>query len=306
MKLKEAIIEVSYNCNLSCIMCGFGQQAFDKDKFMSFESYKIIIDEIGDKIDVFRLNGRGESTIHPQFIEMIDYAKNKFPQVGINLFTNLSIKKNAVIEKFIEHDVQLFISIDSDNKRKLEEIRKGADYNLILSNLDKITTIKKRPFIVFTIQELNIDELYEIALFAKKNNCHILYNTIRRDNGMDEFKRLVSNKIDNIKNCFKRAINLYNDTELMCLFPSQISGFELNLNNSTLTHGQLTNCPMIDNEICVLHNGDVTPCNMFNPYVYGNIHNDNLTEIWNGDKRREFKLNHKSYYYCDNCANLGK
>ena len=63
-------------------------------------------------------------------------------------------------------------------------------------------------------------------------------------------------------------------------------------------------CPKIKKELCVLYNGDITPCNMFNPYVYGNIHNESIEEILGGEKRKWFEKNHKSYYYCNNCACL--
>ena len=191
MKLKELIIEISYNCNLSCIMCGFGQQAFDKQNFMTLATFEKIVDELANKTDIIRLNGRGESVIHPDFEKMIDYVGENFTDKQINLFTNLSYHKNEIIEKFIKYNVQLFISIDSNIKKELETIRKGADYNLIINNLQHLQKINKRPFIVFTIQELNIDRIKSIANFALDNDCHILYNTVRRDTGIEKFENIV-------------------------------------------------------------------------------------------------------------------
>jgi len=49
-------------------------------------------------------------------------------------------------------------------------------------------------------------------------------------------------------------------------------------NKFTKTHGFLNHCPALDSELCILYNGDVTPCNMFNPYVYGNIHKDIINQ----------------------------
>ena len=63
--LEELLIELSQNCNLDCIMCGFGKRNNSRDKFMSFEDFVEIYDKLGDKADKIRLNGRGESTIHP-------------------------------------------------------------------------------------------------------------------------------------------------------------------------------------------------------------------------------------------------
>jgi len=132
IKFKELIVELSNNCNLSCKMCGFGQQKFFFEKFMRFELFQKVIIEIGKYATNIRLNGRGESTIHPKFRQMIDYTKNQCPNSNINLFTNISFRNKQILDSFINNDVQLFISIDSPNKEELENIRIGANYELII------------------------------------------------------------------------------------------------------------------------------------------------------------------------------
>ena len=67
----------------------------------------------------------------------------------------------------------------------------------------------------------------------------------------------------------------------------------------------MNSCPALDKELCILYDGTATPCNMFNPYVYGNVFEQSLEEIWKGDARTNFLASHKDYYYCKNCANLG-
>ncbi len=305
MKLKELIIEISYNCNLSCIMCGFGQQAFDKQKFMQFETFKKIVDELAENTDIIRLNGRGESTIHPEFTKMLDYVGLNFSTKQINLFTNLSFRKDEIIEKFTKYDTQLFISVDSPEKVELEAIRKGASYNLITNNLKELQKINKRPFIVFTIQELNIHRIQDIAEFALNNDCHVLFNTVRRDEGIEVFENEVKRKIKTIKQQFEQVEKLYADTNLSCYYPNQLAGIKIGLSKTTKTHGEYSVCPLLDQELCILYDGNVTPCNMFNPYVYGNVKTESIESIWEGKSRKEFISNHKSHYYCKNCANLG-
>ncbi|MDW8086353.1 MAG: SPASM domain-containing protein, partial [Ignisphaera sp.] len=58
--------------------------------------------------------------------------------------------------------------------------------------------------------------------------------------------------------------------------------------------------------LCILYDGTVTPCNMFNPYPYGNIKSQSLEQIWNGDRRLAFIDNHKYDTYCRNCAYITK
>jgi len=307
IELEEVIIELSFNCNLSCIMCGFGKDVnpISKEKFLSFDKYKKILEQIGNKTKAIRLNGRGESTIHPDFIKIVDYTRLKFPHLKIILFSNLSFKKQEIIDSFIKNNMQLFISLDSPLKKELEYIRKGANFNFIINNLEKLKKSTVRPFIIFTIQEINYNRIYEIAEFALEYNCNILYNTIRRDEGIDEFISIVKNDIDFISEQFEKGKKLFEKTNLQFLFPDQLAGIRLYNSFAQKTHGSLNYCPALNKELCILYDGKVTPCNMFNPYKYGNIFENSLDEIWEGKERKYFLKNYKSHYYCKNCANLG-
>jgi len=305
--LEETIVELSYNCNLSCTMCGFGKNVnpFDKSKFLSFDNYKIILSQVGDITKSIRLNGRGESTIHPDFVEILNYTKATYPDININLFSNYSFKNSNILNALIENQVQLFVSMDSTDKDELVEIRKGANYDFITSNIESMKDSPNRPFIVFTVQEANLFRIFDMASFAFFNNCHILYNTIRRDLGIETFAALVKENHLSITSQLERASNLYNNSNLQCLFPDQIAGVELKSNGHTQTYGSMSKCPALSKELCILYDGTVTPCNMFNPYIYGNLFNQSLGEIWHSKERENFLTSHNEYYYCKNCANLG-
>ncbi len=307
MKFEEVIVELSYNCNLSCTMCGFGKHVnpFHKSKFLPFENYKEILEQVGGVSSTIRLNGRGESTIHPDFKEILDYTKERFPQLNINLFSNMSFGNDKILQSLIKNDVQLFISMDSANKENLVVIRRGAKFEHIINNITRLKPLSKRPFIIFTIQEENIFGIAEIARFAFENNCHILFNTIRRDQGIEVFVRRVEDNKQEIKQQFNEVADLYSCSSLQYHLPDQLAGITLNSKYTKQTHGSMQSCPILDKELCILFDGTVTPCNMFNPYIYGNIKEQGLKEIWEGNKRKDFLTSHKYHYYCNNCANLG-
>ena len=288
-------------------MCGFGQEVnpFGKSKFLTFENYKKILHQIGDKTRTIRLNGRGESTIHPNFVDILNYTKEQYPRVNINLFSNFSFNNNRILEALINNQVQLFISMDSSDASELTAIRKGARFHFIEENVKCLNDLPNRPFIIFTIQEANIHRIYDIAKFAFDNNCQILYNTIRRDEGIEPFVELVRERNKSISEQFKKVMKLYSTSTLQCLYPDQLAGIQLEVVEPTQTHGTMQSCPALDKELCIFYDGTTTPCNMFNPYVYGNIFTQSLEEIWNSQERLEFLNSYKSHYYCKNCANLG-
>jgi MoaA/NifB/PqqE/SkfB family radical SAM enzyme len=304
MKINELIVEISHNCNLKCKMCGFGRMGFDHEKFMDFDTFKKIIDQLGSYAECIRLNGRGESTIHPEFIQMAEYVKNKLPEMSLNLFSNLCFKNDKIIECLIKYDFQTFISIDSPDKYELEEIRRGSRYDVIIENINKLKLSGKRPFIVFTLQEENFHRIYDIAVFAKEHMFNIIFNTVRRDEGMEPFIQLVESNLDKINIEFQRAKKLLGDANLKCSIPNQIAGIDLKSNNIK-TFGEYSLCPALNSELCILYNGDVTPCNMFNPFVYGNIIKSDIKTIMSCEERLEFVANYKNHYYCKNCACVG-
>jgi len=288
-------------------MCGFGKDVnpFSKNKFLSFENYKTILSQVGSITKTIRLNGRGESTIHPDFIEILNYTKNSYPELNINLFSNFSFSNKRILDALIKNKVQLFISMDSPNETELVKIRKGARFNYIEQNIKSLHELPNRPFIIFTIQEENIHRIYDIAHFAFENNCSMLYNTIRRDEGIETFVAAVNQNLNSIAEQFEKVNQLFSNTGLQCLYPDQLAGIEIQVNKKTQTHGTMNSCPALEKELCILYDGTTTPCNMFNPYVYGNIFSQSLAEIWNSVARLGFLTSHKNYYYCKNCANLG-
>jgi len=287
-------------------MCGFGKHVnpFSKDKFMSIEFYKTILNQVGHISETVRLNGRGESTIHPDFCKILNYTKENYPDLRINLFSNLSFKNKNILKAIWDSNLQLFISFDSPFKEELIAIRGGAKYDEIITNISYFNQSKVTPFIVCTVQEKNLLQILDMAEFAMKNNCHLIYNTIRRDKGLDVFiERIKTNKRE-IENQFKKASSLFANSNLRCLLPDQMAGIQIQSENTAITNGTLKSCPVLEDEVCILFDGTVTPCNMFNPYVYGSLKNNTLLQVWYGDKRSDFIKNHQFHYYCNNCANL--
>jgi MoaA/NifB/PqqE/SkfB family radical SAM enzyme len=300
-KLSEVILEISQNCNLDCIMCGFGRSNNDPTKFMSYEDFVNIYNLLGNRTQKIRLNGRGESTIHPDFKRIIEYIGTKSK---MSLFTNGNYTDSEINELFIKYDIELYFSMDSPNPEILEGIRQGVKFVKLDTNIKAMDEKITRPFIIFTLQECNVQEIVSIAEYAINRKCNLIYNVVRRDQGIEKFHEIVIEKIQEILDSFKKVESLFDKTSLDVFIPDQISGITIREEASKTTCGSMEVCPNIERELCVLYNGDVTPCNMFNPFVYGNIKTTDIDELLNCENRKWFHKNHKSYYYCKNCACL--
>ncbi|AOY75665.1 radical SAM/SPASM domain-containing protein [Clostridium formicaceticum] len=139
-------LELSTICNLSCPMCYTITKKFRKNikkSYMDFSLYKKIIDEIAGKVPALRLSLRGEATLHPNFIECIQYAKKKGIK-EVSFLTNGSKLDYEFIEKIIRSEVDwITISIDGVGET-YETIRKPMKFNNILNSVISLKSIKEK------------------------------------------------------------------------------------------------------------------------------------------------------------------
>lgn len=301
--LDEVLIEISHNCNLRCIMCDFGT-TWDAQRFMTFDNFRRVLSSVKGLSRAIRLNGRGESTIHPMFVEILHKTRRECPSTTINLFTNLMFSGNEILDSLISCKVQLFVSMDSTDAVELSAIRRGASLATIEANLEALSAIEKRPFIVFTVQELNLHRIVDIALFASIHNCNVLYNTIS-GRAMGHFVDTISRRHHDLIVQFDEARHILSSAGRECLVPDQMAGVPLSSTEAQNTCGTMETCNIIGSKLCVFHNGTVGPCNMLNPYQIGNIFESSPSEILSGNAITTFRLSHRGNKYCKNCANMG-
>ena len=303
--LNELILELSHNCDLACVMCGFGGGRVLPERFMTLETVERVLDAVVPAPKVVRLNGRGESTIHPKFVEMLDVVRMRCPQAQINLFSHLSMTPRRVIDALVANQVQMFVSMDSPFPERFAAIRKRGKYASVVANLTRLQSCPRRPFVIFTLQEANFDDVVPMARFCLERGLHLLVNAVRRDEGIEPFQQLVLERSSDLQRAFREVGELYRGQEVRCFLPDRVQGVTILAAGTQATYGGRQRCPAIDKELCVLFDGTVTPCNMFNPYVYGNILEESLASIRDGERFRWFSENHKSHSYCSNCACLG-
>lgn len=135
-------IELASVCNLKCPMCYTITDEFKEKvnaKLIDFELFTKIIDEIGDKVPALRLSLRGESTLHPKFVECIQYAKDKGIK-EVSTLTNGSKLTIDFFEKIVKAGMDwITISVDGLDE-EYEKIRKPLKFN---DTLQKIKDMKR-------------------------------------------------------------------------------------------------------------------------------------------------------------------
>lgn len=164
----ELEIEVTTLCHLKCIFC---EHSFWKDqpqKNLSFNDFKIIIDQFPN-LKFINLTGEGTCFLNPDFFKMIRYLKRS--DVFVMFVDSFDIfdaeKSKQVIELGVE---RIEVSLDAACKETYEKIKTGAKWNRTLTNLRTLRDLKKQyespfPFIFFryVVNTLNMDEIYDFV-----------------------------------------------------------------------------------------------------------------------------------------------
>jgi len=180
-------LEISSACNLSCDFCSQHNKDIFKKGFMSFELFKKLIDEISENNEYCSINPyfRGESLLHPQFNEFMDYIYESSLEKPvceyIVLHTNglLLNEKNAKSilrvcdQSRLIHPGNLIISIDAASPDTYTKIR-GGNFILLIENIKGFLKLRNKynqwgPNIVFQfiIQNENSEEAIKFVELIK-------------------------------------------------------------------------------------------------------------------------------------------
>lgn len=284
-ELISAQIEPTSRCNLKCKMC---QHSFDQmqKEDMTLSQFMHILDQMPFLVNL-TLQGLGEPLLNKEIFGMIKEAKKRNIRVGLS--TNATLITKEIAQKIIDSGLDwMYISLDSLNKEIYEDIRRGANFDLVINNIKNFFELKgnKRPDTNFwtLIMKENLAGIPNVIEFAEElgMNKIILQNNIHNW-GYDDFKE----NVEQIKNS--------SDEDLLKLID------DIKKINSNVNVEICTNSIISDNKKCdwpwrsayITCDGYITPCCMqgSDPKLinFGNIFKDSIEEILNSKSYQEFR-----------------
>ncbi len=267
------LVEPVSSCNLKCNVCFQSDKSFIKKEFMGkmdFQLYKKVVDEaVKNGTKAITFGSRGEPTIHPEIIEFIDYAKDKF--LEFKLITNATKLNEKLINKIFESNIDIVsFSIDSEDKVIYEKIRKFAKFDQVLANVKKYCEIKKKYKNCKTITRVSGLKVYE-------------------EQSEDNFHKFWGQYADEV--VFKKVSERW-DTY-----------------NNKIDEDLLTPCRSIWERMYVWFDGKVNPCDAdYKSYLsYGNVKDQTIKDIWNSESYNNLKKLHlekqrNKITPCDRCG----
>ena len=171
-----SIVEVTDRCNLTCPTC-YASSSPTYGRHRTIDEVKTMLDIVvanEGEPDIVQLSG-GEPTIHPQFFEILEYAKT-LPIRHIMINTNgIRIAKDVdFIGRLQEYmpGIEVYLQFDSFKPQVLEKLR-GKDLSLKRSQaLERLNEYNIHTSLVVTVERgQNNDEIGQIIDFALQQDC---------------------------------------------------------------------------------------------------------------------------------------
>lgn len=275
------LIEPSNYCNFRCVSCF---QSLKGDNYisrnrgtMSMDMYDKIISQLKDwngcRLKVLKLSLYGEPFMNPHFSEMLRKAKEADVAERIETTTNASLLTESLCEDLVKYEIDYIrVSIYGGNQRRYEEVTGCSNANMeaILRSLKKIQEIKdkigvERPFVS-----------------AK------MLDTYGPEN--DEFLERFSEAADEVYIDKPHNWIATEEKSFIGSLYNQEQQEKLREDAAQFSSGRIA-CTMPFTTLAVRSNGDVSPCciDWIGGTNLGNLENETLQEIWNGDKMYAFR-----------------
>jgi len=256
-KLKSVAIELTNACNLRCKTCvEVIREGNVKIGFIDIDLYKKIVDYLSDHYKGVNISlfFAGESLLHKNFIEMVEYvaSKNCFSDIGFN--TNGMLLNDNIIDAILKNNINVEFSLEGLANVN-DNIRTGADFSKISKNIIKLVTKrgdKKKPKI-------------SIAL-TKSTQTN------------EEISEFI---------CF--FIKVVDEISVHPVWDEQLMLDERFFDESETKY--INFCTMPFNVLVIHWNGEVSACcrDLNNKLVVGNLAISTLKEIWRGESIKKLR-----------------
>jgi len=270
------MIEISSACQLRCPLCPVGSQTLDRvSQIMPLETFKKIVDELGDYLYHININGMGEPLLNNQIVEMVRYAKSK--NVFVDLYTNFEITdKHEIIEGLVDAGLDsILVAIDGATSEVYEEYRIRGNFDRVSENVRKLVQARKKA-------GKNKPEI-NIQFVPMKQNHHQMKDMtqLAHDLGADMLE-------------IKRPFLFWGQkADALKFLPNEEKFNMYDIDGDTISWKgeEKPICGFLWTSSVILPNGSVTPCcfDYEGSATFGNINESSFAEIWNGKKYKAFR-----------------
>lgn len=257
-------------CNFECNYCGHSlglskmKQEYDLcTENMSMDTLKRTVDQLvrfPQKIKTISLTGHGEPLVNSELPKMIEYIRKSGVANRIETISNASLLSNNKSRELIDAGLDCIrISIQGLTAEKYKEVCN---------------------------REINFEEfINQIRFFYEhKKQCEVFVKVmdVALDKGEDEkFYQIFDSISDRMY--IEQCRPVYSGVE-------STKGIDFTSDRYGREHEKRMVCPLCFYMLGVHPNGDVAPCEtIYKPVSLGNVWEDDIVSMWNGETNRDFQ-----------------
>lgn len=273
----EIALELANYCNLKCVMCPVPNLK-RKRGFMDDIVFKKTVEEVSKESGfVFLPQGFGESLLHPQWTQLINFARSKEIQ-PIAVLTNGMLLSGEKMVTVTENVDIVVVTLDGSNAKTYESVRVNSSFERVTENIKNFLRMRgnfDRPHCVIRIIRMQ-DTEKEIETFR-----------------MYWSNRIGAGDIIQVSDCIDWAGSV------------DYRGVD-----KRQERRERLPCRMLWKNLTVYYDGQVSPCcyDAEGRLIVGNVLDQSLGEIWNSASLRNLRNLHLAYQFekipiCSECRN---
>ena len=248
-------------CNLRCVMCPTQRPGVRDKGFMDFDLFKKILNEARSSFPIVNLYMSGESFMHKQIFEMIDYAANC-------IYTNATFLDDEKCHQILDSRLDwLGFSFDGYDRESYERIRVRGKFDEVTANMERFLRFRKERKQRTPHTYLSLVELPELA--AMPQEVKDAFKKRLFDAGIDQFE-------------VSPAHN----------WAGQVNEFvQIEVGPQKPASANYTVCPAPWTMMAILWDGTAVPCCLDTAaqYPLGNAVDSTLMELFNGDRMQSLR-----------------
>ncbi|MDD2733779.1 MAG: radical SAM protein [Desulfuromonadaceae bacterium] len=286
----QGIFGITNSCDHRCVWCypiyiGKTRDTIYMADTGKFKAFLLECKKLGMKS--YMLVGSGEPTLHPDFVEILDYSKKIGLDIG--LYTNgFQLKDNDKMSSVLRNCTYVRISLDAgtiETHEKLHGIK--GHFPVILENIRNLVKQRTSVFPTIGVQiATNKDNCHELPLLAHIcKQVEVDYLSIKPVYSDIITKHQQEDLFDEIKiKEFMKAAEAYS-SEKFCVY-AKYEQFEAAMQSRYNNGTEYEHCQGTPFILFADGDGSVYICPN-RTLKFGNYLDDNLEEIWNGPERRQ-------------------
>lgn len=260
---RRVTLELTNSCNLRCVFCPRGIME-QTQGFMEPALFKKAVDEMADHLPVALVPFfRGESLLHPRFLELVGYAARK--GVGpVQMTTNAMLLNDDLARGIINAGVDFIsFSLDTSNAEIYERSRPGAIYEKAAANVERFIDLREH-------MGAGKPEIQVSGVLTEENAPY-----------KDEFAAKWRGRADRVRIFVEHS----RDGRFGSLDGHALPEFQKRLP-----------CHKVFEDMVVYWDGGVALCNhdWSRPEPIGNISEQSIADIWAGERYRLIREQHLS------------